>query len=405
MLLKRDNPQLFLLIMAFVMAANFALWQTLLNNFVVERAAFSGAEIGLLQSIREIPGFLAFTVIWVLLLIGEQRLMILSMAILCCGVALTGQFPTAIGLYLTTLLMSTGFHYFETVNQSLTLQWVNKDETPQFLGRATAVKAAASLLAYGGIWLAFSWFKIDYPMLYWLSGALGLMVVIIAAWWMPKYPIHHAQHRKMIVRKRYWLFYALTFFSGARRQIFVVFASFMMVEKFDYGVEEIAGLFVLNHVFNLLFAPTIGRWIGRVGERRALQFEYIGLIGVFTGYALVESAHVAAGLYVIDHLFFALAIAVKTYFQKIADPKDMAATAGVSFTINHIAAVVIPVLLGILWLESPGSVFSVGVGLAVSSLILASLVPTNPMPGREWLGQPAPEDNPIASQADIAEPK
>ena len=101
---------------------------------------------------------------------------------------------------------------------------------------------------------------------------------------------------------------------------------------------------------------------------------------------LVESAFVAGALYVIDHLFFALAIAMRTYFQKIADPADIASTAGVAFTINHIAAVVLPAMYGLLWLVSPSLVFLSGAVLATMSLILSMLIPYDPEPGREvWL--------------------
>ncbi|MFB3045543.1 MAG: MFS transporter, partial [Acidiferrobacterales bacterium] len=181
----------------------------------------------------------------------------------------------------------------------------------------------------------------------------------------------------------YWLYYALTFMSGARRQIFIVFAGFLMVEKFGFSVSAITLLFLVNAVANVFLAPKIGRLIGHWGERRALIFEYVGLIGIFTAYAFVTSATVAAGLYIIDHLFFALAIAIKTYFQKIADPADIAATAGVGFTINHIAAVVIPAAFGLLWLVSPAAVFLSGAVMAVFSLLLSLNVPTAPAPGNE----------------------
>jgi hypothetical protein len=107
------------------------------------------------------------------------------------------------------------------------------------------------------------------------------------------------------------------------------------------------------------------------------------LIIVFTAYAFVNNPTIAAGLYVIDHFFFALAIAISTYFQKIADPADIAATAGVGFTINHIAAMVLPALLGILWLISPTAVFLVGAAIAVLSLLLSCNVPSLPSPGNE----------------------
>ncbi len=156
-----------------------------------------------------------------------------------------------------------------------------------------------------------------------------------------------------------------------------------MVEKFGYSAADITLLFLINYLFNFLFAKRIGKFIGVVGERKALLFEYTGLIVVFVGYGLVQNAHWAAALYVVDHLFFALALAIKTYFQKIADPADMASTAGVSFTINHIAAVFIPATFGLIWLISPASVFYIGAVMALVSLLLSLNIPVKPEAGNE----------------------
>jgi MFS family permease len=205
----------------------------------------------------------------------------------------------------------------------------------------------------------------------------------VLAFSFPIFESHTQQNKKLFLRKRYWLYYALTFMSGARRQIFTVFAGFLMVEKFGYSAADITLLFLINYLFNWLFAKKIGQLIGKFGERKALAFEYIGLIGVFVGYAFVETAEWGAALYVIDHLFFALALAISTYFQKIADPADMASTAGVAFTINHIAAVVIPVTFGVIWLVSPKAVFLIGAAMAFVSLLLALNVPKKPTEGNE----------------------
>lgn len=384
----RQDPQFLLLAMAFVMPLVFSVWNALLNNFVVEKAQFSGAEIGMLQSLREVPGFLAFTAVFLLLVIKEQTLALVALAIMCIGVAATGWLPFELGLYCTTVLMSIGFHYFETINQSLTLQWVEKDKAAHFMGKQLAVKSFASLLAYGSIWILMEWFSVSYTTIYMLAGGVGMLIVFLLWTNFDTFSHGSAQHKHMFLRKRYWLYYALVFFSGARRQIFMVFASFMMVEKFGYSVGDISLLFMVNYVFNLLFAPKIGKWISRIGERRALILEYIGLLFVFTSYALVDDSRIAAGLYIVDHLFFAMAIAVKTYFQKIADQKDFASTAGVSFTINHIAAVIIPALLGIVWLSSPSMVFYIGVGFAFCSLCLAMNIPNTPSLGNEVVKNP-----------------
>ena len=382
--IKRFNqPEHLLLAMAFTMPLVFSVWMVLLNNFVIEKANFTGVEIGILQSLREIPGFLAFTVIYALLFIKEQRLALISLAVTSLGVLLTGFFPSVVGLYLTTMLMSVGFHYYETLSQSLTLQWIDKDKTAHFLGRMLSVKAIASLLAFSSIWLLMEQFSWSYKITYALFGFIGLAFTLLLAFSFEHFEEKTEQTKKIVLRKRYWLYYALTFFSGARRQIFVVFAGFLMVEKFHYSVADISALFLINYVFNWLFAAKVGKLIGRLGERSVLRFEYIGLIIIFICYGFVENANLAAALYVIDHLFFALAIAIKTYFQKIAQPEDIAATAGVSFSINHIAAVAIPALLGMLWILQPSWVFFIGAGFALCSLFLAMLIPEKPAQGNE----------------------
>ncbi|MFQ3229922.1 MFS transporter [Reinekea sp.] len=373
----------FLLLIAFAMPIAFSSWMALLNNFTIEVAQFTGREIGILQSLREVPGFLAFTAVFVLVFIREQRFAVISLFTLGVGVFLTGFFPSVLGLYVTTIIMSVGFHYFETINQSLTLQWLPKERAAEFMGKAMSIKAFAAIFTFGGVWLMIDFYSVSYKWVYAVFGGLTLLLVCYMIFRFPVFEARTPQQKKLVFKQRYWLFYVLTFLSGARRQIFVVFAAFMMVEKFGYSAGQIALLLLINHFFNMLFAKKIGSWIGRVGERKALTIEYTGLFFVFVSYALVQNAWVGAGLYVLDHLFFAFAIAIKTYFQKVADPEDMASSAGVSFTINHIAAVVLPAVLGLVWLKSPELVFYIGAGFALLSLICSQMIPPHPESGNE----------------------
>ncbi|MCG8618006.1 MAG: MFS transporter [Desulfobacterales bacterium] len=385
------RPEMLLFLMAAAMPLSFGTWQALLNNFTIERAAFTGVEIGILQSLREIPGFLAFAVVFVLLLMREQTLAVVSLLMLGIGTAITGFFPSVIGLYATTILMSTGFHYYETVNQSLQLQWFDKENAAYNMGRMVAIGSFASLIAFGLVWLMLDMMQVSMEVVYLVSGGATVAIAIFCWLAFPQFPEKVAQHKKIILRKRYWLFYALQFLGGARRQIFVVFAGFLMVERFGFDAGAISVMFLANGALNMVCAPQIGRLIGKWGERRTLTVEYIGLVVIFLGYAFVQSPWIAVVLYILDHLFFAMAIAMKTYFQKIADPKDMAPTAGVSFTINHIAAVVLPAAYGGLWIISPAAVFVTGAALAFVSLVLSRFVPLHPEAGNEvcWRSKPA----------------
>ena len=377
------TPVMLLVLMSIAVPVAFNAWSALLNNFVVERAAFTGIEIGILQSLREVPGFMAFTTVFVLLIIREQAFGVLSLALLGLGVSLTGFFPTVYGLYFTTVLMSVGFHYLEAVKQSLALQWLNRDEAPRVLGKLISVGAVTSLVTYSALWASLEILGLDYAWNFLIAG--GVCVVLALGMWIafPDFGVAVPQRKRIVLRKRYWLYYALTFLSGARRQIFIVFAAFLMVEKFGYSAAQVTTLFLVNYAFNWLFAEKIGGLIQRIGERAALTIEYAGLVIVFTAYAFVSDPFVAAGLYIVDHMFFALYIALTTYFHKIADPGDLASSAGVSFTINHIAAVVLPAVLGLVWVVSHSLVFLIGAGIAVCSLLLSRNVPARPAPGNE----------------------
>ena len=354
----------------------------LLNNFVIEAAGFDGSDIGWLQTVREIPGFLAVLVIFLLRFIREQKLALISLILLGGATVATSHFPSFWGLLATTVIGSIGFHYYETVNQSVQLQWLDKNKAPKVLGWLIAAGSAGALFAYAAIVLTWRTFDLSYDIVYLAGGGATVLIALYCWLAFPQFEAPVAQHRKMILRPRYWLYYALVFMGGARRQIFVVFAAFMMVEKFGFDVHELTALFLINYIANMVIAPLVGRAIAGFGERLVLAFEYVGLIGVFALYAGIYAfdwpAWLAATLYVVDHLLFSMAFAQKTYFQKIADPADIAPTAAVAFTINHIAAVFLPALLGYVWLVSPGFVFSLACALAFGSLGLALLVPRSP---------------------------
>lgn len=367
----------------------FATWQVMLNNFVVERAAFTGTEIGILQSLREIPGFLAFTAILVMLFIRQQKFAILSLILLGIGTAITAFYPQALWLYFTTVLMSIGFHYLETLHNSLSLQWLSKSEAPEVLGQLLSVRAFCNLAVLGTLYVYLMFFAANYLLIYLLAGGATIAIGVYCWMAIPQFEEPVVQRKELFLRRRYWLYYLLTFLAGARRQIFVVFAGFLLVEKFNFPVENVVLLTLVNAALTFWLAPKIGRLISYVGERRALTIEYVGLVGVFVGYAFVDSIAVAIALYLLDHLFFALAIAIKTYFQKISDPADIAATSSISFTINHIAAVVLPVLLGVVWIFNHGAVFLIGAGIAATSLLFSQLIPDHPQPQRETRLSPA----------------
>ena len=377
----RKNPMYrYLTMLTICSMGGLQAWQTLFNNFAVEVVGLKGNHVGIIQSVREIPGFLALLAVFVMMVIKEHRLSALSILFLGLGIGVTGLFPSYSGLLMTTLTMSFGFHYYETTNQSLTLQYFDEKISPWVFGKLRSVAAASSIGV--GIFIYLAATLLNYTQIYLLIGSL---IVAGALWGFVQDPTDRTlvpQRKKMIFRRKYWLFYFLTFMGGARRQIFMAFAVFLMVKKFHFSIQEITILFVINNLFNYFLSPLIGKAVIRFGERKVLSLEYFSLIFIFLAYAIVGSKTLVAILYILDHIFFNFAIAIRTYFQKIGDPRDISPSMAVGFTINHIAAVVLPAVGGLLWLVDYRIPFVAGAAFSAVSLIAVQQIRPRTSPNK-----------------------
>jgi hypothetical protein len=368
----------YLIVLTIASTAGLQSWRTLFDNFAVHAAHLHGDHVGFIQSVREIPGFLTFLVTYVLLYIREHRLSALSILILGAGVAATGHFPTFTGLVFTTLLFSFGFHYFETTNMSLTLQFFDRSTSPWVFGKQRSLAAATNIAVGAVIYLITP--HMNFTGMYHF---FGVLIVGAALWAFTKNPVVRQtaiQQRKLIFRRKYGLFYFLTFMAGARRQIFIAFAVFLLVQKFHYTVRDVTILFVINNAVNFFLAPFLGKCIIRFGERKVLSVEYFSLLFIFTAYAFVQSPVIAGALYVLDHLFFNFAIAIRTYFQKVGDPGDVAPTMAMGFAINHVAAVVLPAIGGLLWVIDYRIPFLAGAFFSLISLTAVQFIRTDAKP-------------------------
>ncbi|MGD0843023.1 MAG: MFS transporter [Geobacteraceae bacterium] len=365
-----QKPMLrFLTVMTAASMVGLQGYTILFNNYAVEVVGLDGQGVGIIQSVREVPGFLALLAIFVMLLIKEHRLSALSIALLGVGTGITGFFPSYAGLACTTLIMSFGFHYFETTNQSLTLQYFPPAVAPLVFGRLRSLAAISSIASGLLIWLL--GFFMNY------RGAflvIGILVLCGGIWGIFQEPTHESvppQRQRMILRRKYFLYYLLTFLSGARRQIFMVFSMFLLVKMFHFTVREITALFIVNNLIAYLMNPLIGRAIVRFGERKISSVEYAGVIVIFLTYAFTTSKLLVSFMYVADSLLFNFAVAIRTYFQKVGEPRDIAASMAVGFTINHIAAVFLPALGGFLWMIDYRIPFLMGAALGMVSLAAA----------------------------------
>jgi hypothetical protein len=242
--LKNKPMYTYLMVLVICASAGLQGWMALFTNFTKEVVGVNGFQFGVAQAVREIPGFLTFIVMYILLIVEEHRLSAWSVVILGIGIGATGFFTSFPGLLMTTVIMSIGFHYFETTNKSLTVQYFDKIDAPIVFARLRGYGALANITVGSIIWMLS--FILPYCINFLL---LGFFISFTGVYMLSKNPAHdHGFHQqnKLILRKKYWLYYVLNFLYGARRQIFLVFAIFLLVEKYRLSVSTIAGIYVLN---------------------------------------------------------------------------------------------------------------------------------------------------------------
>jgi MFS family permease len=378
-----------LIIANFFLYIGFNVWQAVFNNFAVEELGVRADQIGLIQSVRELPGLLGFALAFLALWLSEMRIMGLSVLLTGLGLVCTAQATGLTSLMLGTMVISIGFHFFYPSSSSILLMTVGKEEAPKALGRLQSISALAAVIGTLAIWVFVDGTHIGQLSIpawgYRTTLYVAAGVVIVGGFFSLRNNQHLAIRRykpKVIFRRDYWVYYLLTFLMGSRRHIFTTFAIFLLVEVHGISVRQTAMLFLINNVINTYASAQLGKLVVRFGERKVLTLNFVGLVGVFLGYAYISNLALLYILFILDNIFFAFSLAVDSYFQKIAhSPEEITSNVSMAQTINHISALIVPVVGGILWEQiAPSATFLAGVGIALVSLALVQFIRSRPVP-------------------------
>jgi predicted MFS family arabinose efflux permease len=375
----RDNRRLFVFIILsnFLLNFGFQVWQTLFNNYAVDQLALGPAQIGIIQAVREIPGLLGFVIAFLALIMTEFRIMTVSIIVLGIGVALTGKTTGFTSLMVTTFVMSLGFHFFLPSNNSIVLMLMRKEDTPKTLGNLGSLGSLASVAGTGAVLLFAG--RMGYSSMF---ISVGILVIIAGLLLLPygKIKTNLPQGRKAQWRKRYWLYYTLSFLLGSRRHIFTTFAVLLLVEKFGVNVQTTALLFLVNGIINVLTLRWTGRLVGRIGERTSMTITFASLALIFLGYAYVNFLPLLFIFFILDNIFFGFNVSLSSYFQKIAVSKEeVTSNVSTQQAIEHMAAITVPLIGGTVWaVYGSQAPFLFGVVIVLVGLVLAQFMTVKP---------------------------
>src|SRR5579872_62309 len=362
--------------LTFLFSFGFAVYSGVFQNFLRDVLHSGALQLGELESLREIPGLLAALTAGTLVALAESRVAGLGLLITAIGIGLTGRMGHFAALIGMTVFWSVGFHLYASVSPAITLALARGREGGRHLGRMSAVGSIATLVGLGfAFGLAHVVGKLDYDLYFYIAG----VAIFAAAVLCMRLSTHAAgaPRAPIILRREYSLYYLLTFLEGCRRQIFSIFASFALILVYHVPVQSMLLLQFINSIMIAVTAPRIGKVIDRAGERGPLTFYSIGLIAVFLGYATFQNVGALYALFLIDNVLFSFGVGFTTYLHRIVRRNELTPCLAMGVTMNHIAAVTVP--LGGAWLwqhyHNYQVPFWVGVAVAAISLVATRWLP------------------------------
>ena len=265
------------------------------------------------------------------------------------------------------------------LRSAMTLDYSTGEEKGKWFGQLRSVESFATLAMIGLCLFATDLF--EFGGFFQIGG--GIVAVGGIALLFASRRLQTERENRFVLRKKYWLYYLLSLLDGSRRQIFTTFAIFALVKVFGTDRGVIIKLVLINQVVVLFFSPTIGRLVDKLGERTILSISYVGLFFVFIGYATLRNVTHLYVLYCIDNFLFVGRIALMTYLNKITPPQDLKPTLAMGVTMNHVAAVSVPLIGGLAW-ESFGYqiIFIGGAVFTLISLICTQWMRVGGGPGK-----------------------
>lgn len=374
---RRRRGMVFLGLAAAGVGFAMALQMGLNANFLVEDLGVSGLQRGLLDATRETCGIVAFGVLALLAGLAEPLVGSVMLVLFAVGLGSYMFVPDFTWVIVASLVWSQGLHVWMPLPNSMALALAEPGRAGYRLGQIRAAGAGGAGLGLT-VALGLTLWGVAIRPLYLLAGAAGLLAAA-ALFGIPR--DIRTPGPRLVFRRKYGLYYLLSFLEGWRKQIFVCFAGFLLVRVHGARVHTMLVLRIVVTAIGYLASPRVGRLIDRIGERRILVFYYACLTCFFAGYALIPNRWVLYVLFVVDSAFFVFIAALTTYVNRIAPPGEHTATLSMGVAMNHVAAVTMPLVGGLLWHHLGYEwTFLIGSAAAALSILAALRVPKHTPP-------------------------
>ncbi len=354
----RNRPDLVRILLAslFVGAAS-GIFMATLNNYLAEIHGFGAEARGWLEFPRELPGFLLIFVAGLMLLrLRENQMAGVAMFLSAVGALGLGYLsPGQAAVIGWIIIWSLGDHILFAVDGPIGLKLARKGGEGRRLGQLGGARNLGTIMGVGIVYGIAQLRGDDFATFYLLAAAMAL----VSGWFYSRLKVGHGDppSRRIVFRREYRLFYAISALFGVRKQIFLAFGTWVLVSIHDVPVSTIALLYFISSTLGVVMRPLLGDVIDWLGERIVLAADELLLLLVCLSYGFASDILPAPydlwwlyGAYVLDLVLFGLRAARVTYLKKIAlDPADITPSVSLGITIDHAVAMTLPILSGYIW--------------------------------------------------------
>lgn len=352
---------------------------TVFNNFLSDIYKLSASARGIVEFPRELPGALIIIVLGILSFLGDIRMAIVGMCFASLGMLGLGMFsPTFATMLIWMMILSLGTHIFMPLSAGIGMNLSHKEKYGVRLGRFNAYNLVATIIGYSIVWVGFRYLGLTYKIAFIIASIFYILAAFFLSLMNSKKP--KVKKVKFIFRKEYTLYYILSIVNGARKQIFLTFAPWVLIQVYHLNPPTFAILGFIVATLSILTRTAVGNAIDIKGERFVLSLEAIVLIIICMGYSFAADLFstkiaviIIAACYIIDNSMSVVEMARSTYIKKIAvHPEDVIPTLSAGTSFDHIIAMTIPFFGGLLWASlSYKYVFIFAAFIAVINLYLS----------------------------------
>lgn len=367
-----------------LMSAAMGVHESIFNNFLLDTFYLGADARGRLEFPRELPGLLVVLTAGILYAFALTRVAVLGALAFAVGMVGMASWGTSYGTMLVMMMIgSAGMHLVQPVRVSVALALSDETNRGTRMGQVSAIGSAGVVLGAGLVWLGFDRAAPAYRAGFlWVAALSALAAVIYFRMHVPELRQPRAP---LVLRRRYWLYYLLEFLFGARKQIFLTFGPWVLINIYGEPASGIAGLLMTASLIGIAFKPIAGAAIDRFGERAVMIADGVMLAVVCLGYGYAvkltgdssTARPIACACFIADNLLFALGASRAVYLSRMTrSPQEINSTLAMGVSINHIASMTIPAVAGTIWISLGYEwVFAGAAVLALSIAAVSTLVP------------------------------